>query len=51
LFEKKPQWYNIVKILNVLNRESIFKAAKENGQITCKGRPIRITTGFLIQTM
>jgi hypothetical protein len=33
----------IIKILNAQNKERILKAVREKGQVTYKGRPIRIT--------
>ena len=33
----------IIKTTNALNKERILKAVKEKGQVTYKGRPIRIT--------
>jgi hypothetical protein len=36
----------IVKTLNAQNRERILKAVREKGQVTYKGRPIRITPDF-----
>jgi hypothetical protein len=41
----------IIKTLNVQNKERILKAIKENGYITYKGRPIRIISDFLPETM
>jgi hypothetical protein len=37
--------------INTQNKERIFKAARENGQVTCKGRPIKITPDFSTGTM
>ena len=33
----------IIKTSKVLNKERILKAVREKGQVTYKGRPIRIT--------
>jgi hypothetical protein len=33
------------------NKEIILKAAKEKGQVTYKGKPIRITVNFSTQTL
>jgi hypothetical protein len=41
----------IIKTLNTQNKERILKAAKENGQVTYKGRPIRITPDFSTETL
>jgi hypothetical protein len=43
--------YIIVKTLNALNKERILKAVREKGQVTYKGRPIRITPDFSSETM
>ena len=36
---------------NIHNKERILRVTEENGQITCKGRPISITPEFLRETM
>jgi hypothetical protein len=41
----------IVKTSNALNKERILKAVRERGQVTYKGRPIRITPEFSPETM
>jgi hypothetical protein len=41
----------IIKIPNALSKERIFKAVWENGQVTYKGRPIRITPEFSPENM
>jgi hypothetical protein len=41
----------IIKTPNALNRERILKAVKEKGQVTYKGRPIRITPDFSPETV
>ena len=41
----------IVKTLNLQNKEKILKAAREKGQVTYEGRPIRITPDFSSETM
>ena len=41
----------IIKSLNTENKERILKAAREKGQVTNKGRPIRITPDFSTETM
>ena len=33
------------------NKERILRAAKKKGQVTCKGKPIRITSDFSMKTM
>ena len=47
---KFPQ-HIIVKTLTIQNKEGIVKAEKEKGQVTYKGRPIRITPHFSTETM
>jgi hypothetical protein len=41
----------IVKTPNEQNKERILKARREKGKVTSKGRPIRITSDFLTETM
>jgi hypothetical protein len=41
----------IVKTPNAQNKERILKAVREKGQVTYKGRPIRITPDFSPETM
>jgi hypothetical protein len=41
----------IIKTPDVLNKEGILKAKREKGQVTYKGKPIRITPDFLPETM
>ena len=41
----------IIKTPNALNKERILKAVREKGQVTYKGRPIRITPDFSSETM
>jgi hypothetical protein len=40
----------IIKTPNALNKEN-FKSSKGKGQVTFKGRPIRITPDFSLETM
>jgi hypothetical protein len=35
--------YIIIRTTNALNKDRLLKAAREKGQVTYKGRPIRIT--------
>jgi hypothetical protein len=39
----------IIKTTNALNKDRILKAVREKGQITYKGRPIRITPDFSLE--
>jgi hypothetical protein len=41
----------IIKTKNALNKDRILKAVREKGQVTYKGRPIRITPDFPPETM
>jgi hypothetical protein len=41
----------IIRTTNALNKDRILKAVREKGQITHKGRPIRITPDFSSETM
>ena len=41
----------IIKTPNALNKGRILKAVREKGQVTCKGRPIRITPDLSRETM
>jgi hypothetical protein len=41
----------IIRTANALNKGRILKAVREKGQVTYKGRPIRITPDFSPETM
>ena len=41
----------MIKTQNIQNKERISRAAKEKGQVTYKGKPIRITPDFSMETM
>jgi hypothetical protein len=41
----------IIKITNTENRERILKVVREKKQITCKGKPIKITADFSTETL
>jgi hypothetical protein len=41
----------IIRTKNALNKDRILKAAREKGQVTYKGRPIRIKPDFTPETM
>ena len=41
----------IIKTQNIQNKEQILRAASEKGQVTYKGKPIRITPDFSMETM
>jgi hypothetical protein len=40
-----------IRITNALNKDRILKAIREKGQVTYKGRPIKITPDFSPETM
>ena len=51
LYQKWNSSHHIViKTLNALNKERILKAVREKGQVTYKGRPIRIIPDFSPET-
>jgi hypothetical protein len=41
----------IIRTINALNKDKILKAVRGKGQVTYKGRPIRITPHFSPETM
>ena len=41
----------IIRTTNELNKDRILKAVRDKGQVTYKGRPIRITPDFSPETM
>jgi hypothetical protein len=41
----------IIRTRNLLNKDRILKAIRKKGQVTYKGRPIRITQDFSPETM
>ncbi|KAL6076002.1 hypothetical protein STEG23_007609 [Scotinomys teguina] len=49
--QKKSSRHIIIETLNIQNKERILRAAKEKGQLTYKGRPIRITPDFSMETL
>ena len=49
--KRNSSYHIIIKTPNALNKERILKVVRENGQVTCKGRPIRITPDFSPETM
>ena len=49
--KKKSSRHIIIKTINIQSKERILRAAKEKGQVTYKGRPIRITPDFSLETM
>ena len=51
LDEKKSPCHVIIKTQNIQNKERILRVAKEKGQVTYKGKRIRITPDFSMETM
>jgi hypothetical protein len=49
--KRNPSHTMIIKTPKAQNKESIFKAVREKGQVTYKGRPIRITPDFSLEMM
>jgi hypothetical protein len=49
--ERNSSHHIIIKTPNAQNKERILKAVREKGQVTYKGRPIRITPDFSPETM
>jgi hypothetical protein len=49
--KRNSTWHIIIRITNALNKDRLLKALREKGQVTYKGRPIRITPGFSPETM
>jgi hypothetical protein len=41
----------MIRTTNTLNKDRILKAVSKKGQVTYKGKPIRITPDFSPQTM
>jgi hypothetical protein len=41
----------IIRTTNALNKDRILKAVRDKGQVTHKGKPIRITPDFSPETM
>jgi hypothetical protein len=48
---RKSSCHIIIKTRNAQSKERILKAAREKGQVTYKGRSIRITPDFSTETM
>jgi hypothetical protein len=49
--KRKSSGHIIIKTLNAQSKERILKAAREKGQVTYKGRSIRIRPDFSTETM
>ena len=51
MIKKKSPHHIIIKTQNIQNKEQILRAAREKGQVTYKGKPIRITPDFSMETI
>jgi hypothetical protein len=49
--ERNSSCHIIIKIPSAQNKGRILKAVRERGQVTYKGRPIRITPAFSTETL
>jgi hypothetical protein len=49
--KRKSPHHIIIKTLNIHNKERMLKATNEQGQVTYKSRPIRITPDFSVETL
>jgi hypothetical protein len=49
--KRNSSWNIIIRTTDALNKDRILKAVREKGQVTYKGRPIRITQDFSPQIM
>ena len=51
MIKKKSPHHIIIKTQNIQIKERILRAAKEKGQVTYKGKPMRLTPDFSMETM
>ena len=51
LDQKRNSSRHIIRTTNALNKDRILKAVRGKGQVTYKGKPIRIITDFSPETM
>jgi hypothetical protein len=49
--KRNPSCHIVIKTPNALNKERILKTVREKGQVTYKGRHVRITPDFSRETM
>jgi hypothetical protein len=49
--KRNSSWHIIIRTTNALKKDRILKEVRENGQVIYKGRPIRITPDFSLETM
>jgi hypothetical protein len=48
---RNSPWHIIIKTTRIEYRKRILKAVREKKQITCTGKPIKITTDFSMETL
>ena len=48
---KATPWHIIIRFTRVEMKEKMLRAAREKGQVTHKGKPIRLTADLLAQTL
>jgi hypothetical protein len=48
--KRKSSCHNLIHTQNLQHNERLLKSVREKGQVTYKGRPIRITADFLTAT-
>ena len=49
--KRNSYWHIIIRTTNALNKERKLKAVRENGEVTYRGRPIRINPDFSPENM
>jgi hypothetical protein len=49
--KRSSSWHIIIRTTNALNKDRLLKAIREKGQVTYKGRSLRITPDFSPETM
>ena len=49
--KRNSSWHIIIRTTSAQNKDKILKAVRGNGQVTYKGRPIRITPDFSPEAM
>jgi hypothetical protein len=49
--KRTSPWHIVIKTISTENRERILKVAREKRQITYKGKPIKITADFSMETL
>jgi hypothetical protein len=49
--KRNSSWHIIIRTTKALNKDRILKAVRGKGQVTHKGKPIRITPDFSPETM